>query len=237
MLHLGDPSALRRLRRDLRDSAMAFEGVHAPVDRLYGLWWDLSGPTRVRRRTLEVRSRLLDALAYLEGSHLVVHPGRWGFPEDECAARLGRPLASLEVLTRRGREAGVQVCVEKGFGILNRPLLGLATGPTTPGLGFCLDTGHALVADGDPCNLADLLAGRIATLHLHDNHGGQDEHLIPGDGIIDRSRLVPWLVARGYRGNLMLEAFPFRYPRGIDAWLSRCRVAAERLRSYAGPPP
>jgi sugar phosphate isomerase/epimerase len=29
------------------------------------------------------------------------------------------------------------------------------------------------------------LGGRIASVHVHDNHGMKDEHLWPGDGTID----------------------------------------------------
>ncbi len=233
MLHLDDRLALRRLREALRDSTMTLEGMHAPVDRLYGLWWDLSGPTRIRRRTLGVCHGLLDALAYLEGSYLVVHQGKWGFPEEQYGARLEHSLASLEDLARHGQDVGVQVCLENVFGILNRMFLETAAGTVDAGLKFCLDSGHAYVADGDPGGMVDILAGRIATLHLHDNHGTQDEHLIPGDGTIDWVRFIPRLLSAGYRGNLVLEAFPFRYAKGIDPWLRRCLASAEDLRSRA----
>jgi sugar phosphate isomerase/epimerase len=48
----------------------------------------------------------------------------------------------------------------------------------------CLDLGHAHVTVGVPDAIATL-HGRIASVHVHDNHGQKDEHLWPGDGAID----------------------------------------------------
>lgn len=70
-------------------------------------------------------------------------------------------------------------------------------------------------------------------MHLHDNYGRRDEHLIPGDGTFDWARFMPTMAEAGYAGNLMVEAFPFRYRPGIDAWLARCLEAAKNLRTRA----
>jgi sugar phosphate isomerase/epimerase len=67
-------------------------------------------------------------------------------------------------------------------------------------VGVCLDIGHlhlAMPVDGAPQDsgvggAVELLGGRIAQLHLHDNHGPfahntdvKDEHLWPGDGTVN----------------------------------------------------
>jgi len=63
-------------------------------------------------------------------------------------------------------------------------------------VGFCLDTGHANLAEAIPeTSLAPAKSGieqafeafgdRLVEMHLHDNHGSRDEHLWPGDGDID----------------------------------------------------
>ncbi|MGD8290572.1 MAG: sugar phosphate isomerase/epimerase family protein [Desulfobacterales bacterium] len=62
------------------------------------------------------------------------------------------------------------------------------------GAGFCLDCGH-LFAFGN-ANLEDwlnTLGSYIAQLHLHDNHGGGDEHLAIGSGTIDFKFLFRYL--------------------------------------------
>jgi sugar phosphate isomerase/epimerase len=73
----------------------------------------------------------------------------------------------------------------------------LASEPTTPerlisilelghldNVGICLDLGHAHMSDGIGAAIGTL-SKRIASVHMHDNHGLKDEHLWPGDGNID----------------------------------------------------
>lgn len=53
-----------------------------------------------------------------------------------------------------------------------------------PDVGICLDIGHAHIRGGVE---AEIEAGGpyIRNLHVHDNHGKADEHLLPGEGLID----------------------------------------------------
>lgn len=68
-------------------------------------------------------------------------------------------------------------------------------------IGHCQHTGHDVVADV-------LEAGsRLDHLHLHDNHGGKDEHLPIGEGIIDFEAFVKALKKVDYTGLYMLELY------------------------------
>ena len=44
------------------------------------------------------------------------------------------------------------------------------------------------------------------SLHIQDNYGKKDDHLIPGEGAIDWDILVKEVKAVGYTGDLVLEA-------------------------------
>jgi len=63
-------------------------------------------------------------------------------------------------------------------------------------VGFCLDTGHANLAEAIPETsdgpaksgieqAFEAFGDNLVELHLHDNHGSRDEHLWPGDADID----------------------------------------------------
>lgn len=71
--------------------------------------------------------------------------------------------------------------------------------------GINVDTGHANLGDlGAPRALR--MAGKyLITTHLQDNHGERDEHLPPGDGLIDWGDCAKALQEIGYQGCLMLE--------------------------------
>jgi sugar phosphate isomerase/epimerase len=55
---------------------------------------------------------------------------------------------------------------------------------------FTLDTGHAHVSGLDPLNLIERVGSKLAEIHLSDNAGATDDHLIPGEGTADPQGLL-----------------------------------------------
>jgi sugar phosphate isomerase/epimerase len=66
------------------------------------------------------------------------------------------------------------------------------------------------------------LGRRIASIHVHDNHGVKDEHLWPGDGSIDWKSAIPALQALATPPGIVLEishslsAKPDELPASIE---------------------
>lgn len=79
----------------------------------------------------------------------------------------------------------------------------------TPGLYVHLDVGHAFVMGGMKEIERYLKAFSRKTLyvHIHDNHGKEDEHLGIGEGSIDFRETVRLLKKYGYKEPLGLEVF------------------------------
>ena len=75
----------------------------------------------------------------------------------------------------------------------------------SPAVGLCLDTGHARLAGGQPAAGVRACGPWLRALHLHDNFGQGDEHLLPFDGDSDWSGFVAALGEVGYPGTLNLE--------------------------------
>lgn len=95
-------------------------------------------------------------------------------------------------------------------------------------IGFCLDTGHANIAEQDIPTMIQCFADKLECLHLNDNFGrrsGQNEdvHLFPGDGTISWHKVAAALRQNDYHGVMNLE---------IIADLSACTSAqrVEKLR-------
>ena len=74
---------------------------------------------------------------------------------------------------------------------------------------FCLDSGHTNVAVGGGClSVPDYIryfGDRIKMLHLHDNDGVNDQHLIPGFGYINWPAVFDALEEVGYDGYYNYE--------------------------------
>ena len=67
---------------------------------------------------------------------------------------------------------------------------------------ICFDVGHANISD-DINNFLSLKQD-FANLHLHDNQGRIDKHLILGQGNIDIKSILNEL--KGYKGNIVIES-------------------------------
>ena len=104
----------------------------------------------------------------------------------------------------------------------------------SPYFGWCFDTGHA-----HRCGLRQTsllgLAHPPLSLHVQDNHGDHDAHLLPGDGSIDWKEFLDTLHAVDYRGDLVLEAHHQSIDapdEARDAILTDLLDRAQKLRSY-----
>jgi sugar phosphate isomerase/epimerase len=74
----------------------------------------------------------------------------------------------------------------------------------TPSVGVVIDTGHRNMS-GDPAAALRTAGQHLITLHLHDNHGERDEHLLCGRGAIDWVDVMQALRDIDYDGSFMYE--------------------------------
>jgi sugar phosphate isomerase/epimerase len=96
--------------------------------------------------------------------------------------------------------------------------------------GVCLDTSHTSLG-GTLVEFVDRFAARLAHVQASDNHGTSDDHLPPGDGVIDWKRVVAALERAEYRGVLMLEVSG---DGDVAAHVGRAAAAGRALKGPAG---
>jgi len=77
------------------------------------------------------------------------------------------------------------------------------------GASYTLDTGHAHANGDDPLRLYERLKDSVSELHLHDNDGKSDDHLIPGRGTANLKGLLDRI--GGADVLVCLELNPHRY--------------------------
>ena len=73
--------------------------------------------------------------------------------------------------------------------------------------GFCLDTGHALLASKDIRQFMNDLGSRITCFHVHDNDGVNDLHRAPYSGKLDWDSFIAGLRDIGFTKTLSFETF------------------------------
>jgi protein FrlC len=103
---------------------------------------------------------------------------------------------------------------------------------TSPRFKWACNVGHAeLVPDRFDGFLDAFGAERIGQVRLHDTHGRYEEHLLPGEGIVDFRRVFRRLAALGYGGPFTLD---FGGPDDRAAWRD---TFAQWLADESGPTP
>jgi sugar phosphate isomerase/epimerase len=75
-------------------------------------------------------------------------------------------------------------------------------------IGMCVDTGHAYLG-GNLRQMIEFSKPCLRLVHASDNYGNRDDHLPPGDGIIDWRPVLRQLVEIGYSGTLIVEIADF----------------------------
>lgn len=146
-------------------------------------------PEKARRiDAMDEIKRALESAEHIPLSNLIVHLGErmdaWSPRTIEYA------ITALEHLGAFARPLGVRLLVENLLSDPTTPehLVTILEMGRLPNIGVCLDLGHAHLTVG-VSGAIGTLGYRIASVHVHDNHGNKDEHLWPGDGSID------WTVA------------------------------------------
>lgn len=74
-------------------------------------------------------------------------------------------------------------------------------------VGVCWDTGHANLSEGiNQEESIRKLGSRLKCLHIHDNHGKFDEHILPMMGTINWRAIIAALREIGYTGDFVYES-------------------------------
>jgi sugar phosphate isomerase/epimerase len=124
-----------------------------------------------------------------------------------------RLVESLHRVAQRVSRLPVTLCLETmpvadettAASLTNDEILGDASlYPPHGPFGIAIDTGHSHIA-GNLVGQASRSGARLASLHINDNDGLSDLHLLPGPGTIDWDAFRSDLRYSGYLGPLMLE--------------------------------
>ena len=76
-------------------------------------------------------------------------------------------------------------------------------------VGVCYDFGHANLTGGFHRRNLNAIGKRLKAIHVQDNHGQADEHLLPFFGSIDWEDAMRGLAESGYGGDLTFEIQEF----------------------------
>ncbi len=234
-----DPAEAARIAGLFRDGGVSVASLHAPIypdvrsyrkDRWYSL---CSRDDAHRKASVDATAEAGRWLAQNGGGTLVLHTS---FPADAWYPhRWAAFLSSVSELSEL-------VPGNVRFAVENTPLPSGATDVVLDivhrfpreRVGVCLDLGHANIQE-NATNALRAAADRLVHIHAHDNHGAQDDHLVPGKGSIRWDDVFAALREIRFEGAFTVElSDPARGEEpldgGVEAMLAQCRAALDRFR-------
>jgi sugar phosphate isomerase/epimerase len=187
-----DPYALRRLSDQYQVPVLA---VHSPCLIVTQRVWSTDPWVRLQRAQF--------AAELLGAQTVVVHPPfRW---QRDYARAFRRGVEQM------ANETDVRFAVENMFPLRVRGREVSAYQPSwdvadEPYRHYTLDTSHSAVSQSDPLAMLDLMAERLAHVHMCDGTGvPRDEHLVPGRGNQPCADVLERLATRGFIGHVIVE--------------------------------
>ena len=142
--------------------------------------------------------------------------GSVGVTEGSRNTFLRNFIGSMEELTKFAATQNVVLMLENTPPQNGHPLESIRyfseVMDAVPALRFHLDVAHAFIEDRmkGVKEYIDAFSDRLAHIHLHDNHGEQDEHLALGRGKIDLRKVVRFLGEIDYDKTITFEVFTSR---------------------------
>ena len=194
---------------------------------------------------LEATEKIFAVCKQLGCEAVVIHP--WSgvdlYKEEEKQINLNM----YRKLIPAAKKYGVKICLENLFKHLDHDCFNAACSNAEEScwyvdtlnaeageeiFGFCLDVGHTCVTGANLYQFITTLGKRLTVLHIHDNDGISDSHLIPYTQMdrtgyrlrIEWDKMLRGLREIGYEGTLSFEVF-----NGIHQMPMHLRPSALRM--------
>ena len=184
----GFERTLSDIRRDACNAGIEIYQAHGPWR-----WPPQDFSKEEREERFDKMSRSILGCQILGCPNFIIHPimpfGDWQDPEPERLWEMN--LEFFIRLCKVAKAHNVTICFE------NMPMLALSLSTpeqilrfvkeiNSPHMRVCLDTGHCAVFGLSPADAVRLIGQEyLRALHVHDNDGKADRHMLPGEGVID----------------------------------------------------
>ena len=186
----------------------------------------------LNRNDLESLKKWLELHNAAGIKNCVLHYGKGhanNFPSGLLLEKRGEAIKELKEVIRG---TGMRICLEN----LSRDedcstLLELIKYAGEENMGICLDTGHLILAGGNPSLFIAEAGELLGALHIADNEGYYDQHFSPyfGKSIFPWPEFMKALAANGYSG-----LFNYEIPGETGAPVEVLRLKLRYLKELTG---
>jgi len=208
-IDLADSIAVQALVRVIRDLPLSVYSVHCGFSSPSEEAWDISQSDQgARAAAVHRQVQVIRGSGALDAHHVVIHPGVRQRGED----RLRCSREGLAELAEAARKEGTLIAVENlppdhlcgSLTEMQRLLEDLD--PAV--VGFCLDTGHAMLGEDTIGDYVHALSDRLVGIHWHASDHGEDAHIFPDVEHGGWGEFFAALDQVGYDDPVTVEAVP-----------------------------
>ena len=222
---LYSPEEIRDIGSWLKEFGLSLLDLHASEGREVS--WGSVDESK-RRAGAALLANRIEMTSGLGSDVIVIHiPFFEGLGPGEWFAPIRRSLDDLEPLHRR---CGVRIAIENTGSDDNWSKLKVVFAEYPPEyVGLCYDSGHGNFNAPSIGNLR-LFKDRLIAIHIHDNDGSGDQHLLPFRGTVDWNLLTGIIAQSSYRKCVSLETGMKNFKEGDEqAFLREAFKAGKKL--------
>lgn len=214
--------SLDDLPKIVRDSGLEIDNIHVPFKEAHLL---ASENTSECKKMIGLHKQWIDDCAKHNIGKLVFHTCP-DLPNPPVPNKL--LLNSVEKILKFAESAKVILAVEN---IRRNDYVDIVLERfESDYLRFCYDSGHDFIWSEEPTRVLRRWGHKLATTHLHDNKGSEDDHLLPFAGKIDWKKIISnW--PKDYNGVLMLETLGDEKQQSAESFLSAAFESIIKLKA------
>jgi sugar phosphate isomerase/epimerase len=227
-------SEIKTIRSWLKEAGLKCPDLHATAGNEKA--WGSTDPYAARAG-LELLENRMEMTAALGGDAVVLHPrmsfvkGKFDNKGTIQKDRVQAMTDALPDLVKLVDRTGIKIALENMpftpdvSDILDRFL---EAAPAKK-IGVCYDAGHGNIVKGS-LDWLRRWKDRLFVVHLHDNKGRIDQHLIPFEGTTDWPKVMEVIASSSYKKALTLELWRWTRPKlSLAGFLNSAHQAGMRL--------
>lgn len=199
-----DEDNIRKVKNISDDYGISIISVHIPPLH------DIGALDKCQRETSlqNIKNNLLNA-SIMGAQYAVLHPPYIedkAIPDQDSIKKCF--LESLPEILEEAKMRHIMVLLENTIGKWCGNIEAIRTmiKKCKDNIGFCLDIGHCLIEKYDPDEILLENADIVKYLHVHDNNGIRDMHLVTGEGIANWDKIFDALLKVHFSGIFMIES-------------------------------
>ncbi|MBQ4528402.1 MAG: sugar phosphate isomerase/epimerase [Clostridia bacterium] len=202
---------IKQVKSDASNYDIRFEICHLP----FTIWNRISHSSSMVKKFEKMMMTSVEAAALLDVDYAVLHPNSVTINKDDFCEEKEFEICMkhLSPIADYAKKLGVKLALENlassyvgedlyRYGQRAEEICKMAD---ALGIGICWDFGHANIAGANQSSELEIVGSRLCVLHINDNNGLSDDHLLPCMGTVDWNDAMSGLKKIEFNGLLNFE--------------------------------